>query len=144
MKTPPQHLVLVVAASVVGLVNPASGGEPARLLDGQTFVGKNGEKRQPLDPNEDEEFVFQDGRFTSVSCYPYNFSSGEYSVQRVGDTIHFEAVTTSPTHGQIAWKGIVKGDTAEATFVWTKERWYWNTRREYWFKGVRKDTPASR
>lgn len=133
------YLVPLLVLSLVGWVSPTSGTEPAHLLDGLTFVGKNGEKGQPLDPNEDEEFVFEDGHFTSVSCYPYNFGSGEYSARRVGDTIHFEAVTMSPTHGKIAWTGMVKGNTAEATFVWTKQRWYWNTHREYWFKGVRKE-----
>jgi hypothetical protein len=29
----------------------------------------------------------------------------------------------------------MKGDSMEATFIWTKERWYWDVRREYWFKG---------
>lgn len=139
METRPLHLVLVLAVCLVGLVSPISGAELSHLLDGKTFVGKNGEKGQPLDPNQDEELVFQDGRFTSVSCFPYNFGSSEYSAQVVGDSIHFEAVTMSPSHGKIAWKGIVKDGTAEATFVWTKERWYWNTHREYWFQGVRKE-----
>ena len=133
--TPP----LLLAALLVGLAMPASGVELAHLLDGQTFIGKNGEKGQPLDPNENEEIIFERGRFRSVSCDPYNFGSSEYSAEVVGDSIHFEAVTLSPTHGKMVWKGIVKGNTAQASFVWTKERWYWNTRREYWFEGLRKE-----
>ncbi len=121
------------------LVVPSAWGEASHLLDGTAFVGKNGEKGKPLDPDEDEEMVFQNGQFTSVSCAPYNFGSGEYSTNLVGDRIHFEAVTESPTHGRIVWNGIVDGDTAEATFVWTKERWYWDSRREYWFRGTLKD-----
>jgi len=113
-------------------------GEASNLLDGKAFVGKNGEKGHALDPDEDEEIVFENGRFTSVSCEPYNFGSSEYSTTVVGDAIHFEAVTESPTHGKIAWQGIVEGDKAEMTFVWTKERWYWDTRKEYWFRGTLK------
>ncbi len=120
-------------------VFPVSGvADTGGLLDGMTFVGLNGEKGQSLDPDEKEEMVFQNGRFRSVSCEPYNFSSSPYSAVAVGTAIHFKAVTESPTHGQISWQGVVEGDTAEVTFVWTKQRWYWDTRREYWFRGSRK------
>jgi hypothetical protein len=73
-----------------------------------------------------------------VSCEPYHFGSAEYSTTEVDDAIHFTAVTESPTHGKISWQGVVKGRAAEVSFVWTKERWYWNTRREYWFRGTLK------
>jgi hypothetical protein len=131
-----QSGALLLVCLCIFLVDPAFSDEASRMLDGKAFVGKNGEKGQPLDPDEDEKIVFENGRFTSVSCEPYNFGSSEYSVKVVGDRIHFEAVTESPTHGKIAWKGIVDGDEAEMTFVWTKERWYWDTRREYWFRGA--------
>lgn len=29
-------------------------------------------------------------------------------------------------------------DTIEATNTWTRKRWYWNIKREYWYKGQRK------
>ncbi len=108
------------------------------LLDGMSFVGLNGEAGKPLDPDEHEEITFHDGLFTSVSCEPYHFGSAEYSTTEVDGAIHFTAVTESPTHGKISWQGVVKGRTAEVGFVWTKERWYWNTRREYWFRGTLK------
>jgi hypothetical protein len=127
--------VLAFSAALHGV---AFADERSHLLDGKTFVGKNGEKGRPLDPDEDEEIVFHDGFFTSVSCEPYNFGSGEYSARAVGDTIYFTAVTQSPTHGKIAWQGRVDGDEAEMTFVWTKERWYWNIHKEYWFQGTLK------
>ena len=110
----------------------------SQLLDGKTFTGFNGEKGQDLDPNEAEEIVFDSGRFISTTCNKYNFSDVAYSASEVGDSIHFQAVTFSPTHGKIAWQGVVHGDQAEVTFVWTKERWYWNTHREYWFRGLLK------
>jgi len=114
---------------------PCMSEEAKGVLDGLAFVGLNGEKGGALDPDEDEEIVFSDGMFTSVSCAPYNFNSSEYSANRVGDAIHFSAVTESPTHGKISWQGVVRGDTAKMEFVWTKERWYWDTRKEYWFEG---------
>ena len=109
------------------------------LLDGMTFVGINGEAGKPLDPDEHEELTFHDGLFTSISCAPYNFGSSPYTTRVKDNAIHFSAVTDSPTHGTISWQGVVTGDNAEVTFVWTKERWYWNTRREYWFRGTLKD-----
>lgn len=133
----PQNAIFI-AVLCVCLLNPALAGEASYLLDGKTFIGKNGEKGQALDPHEDEELIFHNGRFKSVSCDPYNFGSSEYSTTVVGNVIHFKALTESPTHGKIVWQGTVDGDTAVVTFVWTKERWYWDIRREYWFKGTLK------
>ena len=123
----------VVALALAGA--PACAGDGTGLLDGQRFVGLNGEQGRALDPDEQEEIVFKDGLFHSVSCDPYRFGSSPYRALKIGDEIHFEAVTTSPTHGRIAWRGIVRGNQADVTFVWTKERWYWNTRKAYWFRG---------
>ena len=107
----------------------------SNLLDGRSFVGKNGEVGQKLAEYEDEEIIFQDGLFTSASCEPYNFGSSPYNTKVVDDKIYFDTVTESPTHGKISWQGVIDGEQVEVTFVWTKERWYWDTRREYWFKG---------
>jgi len=134
-----QHLFIIVAVVCWCLVNSAWAGEGAKLLDGMSFVGKNGEVGKALAENEDEEIIFQDGMFTSVSCEPYNFGSGPYNATVIDDKIHFDAVTVSPTHGKIVWNGVINGDEAEVTFVWTKERWYWDIRREYWFRGKLKE-----
>lgn len=135
MKNELQHGATLIATLYLLLINPAICEEASHLLDGMTFVGNNGEKGHELDPDEYEEITFQNGRFKSISCEPYKFSDSEYSTHIVGNTIQFEAVTTSPSHGKITWQGTVEGDTALVNFVWTKERWYWDTRREYWFKG---------
>jgi len=115
--------------------NPGFAIETANLLDGKTFSGLNGEKGKDLDPEEHEEIVFDNGRFVSTTCYQYNFADAPYIARRVGDSVHFESVTLSPTHGKIVWQGVVTGDKATMTFTWTKERWYWDTHREYWFEG---------
>lgn len=134
-----QHGAIFIAIFFVFLTNPAFAREVSHLLDGMAFVGNNGEKGRELDPEEHEEIIFENGRFRSVSCDPYNFGDSEYSATTVGKAIHFEAETTSPSHGKIVWRGTVNGDTALVTFIWTKERWYWDTRREYWFKGKLKE-----
>ena len=138
MTTVVRDLALLVFLSAVFIVIPSASAETSHLLDGKSFVGKNGEKDRPLDPDEDEEITFQNGLFTSISCEPYNFGSAKYSATLVGAKVHFEAVTHSPTHGQIEWRGVVDDDVAKMTFIWTKKRWYWDIRREYWFEGVLK------
>lgn len=129
------YITLVIAILWVVMTHATLAGEAAHRLDGMTFVGNNGEKGRALDPDEHEEIVFEKGRFRSVSCEPYHFGDSAYSTQVIGETIHFEAITTSPSHGKIVWRGTVEGDTARVSFVWTKERWYWNIHREYWFQG---------
>jgi hypothetical protein len=121
------------------MVSPAWAGEKSNLLDGKSYVGKNGEVGQKLAEYEDEEILFQDGLFTSASCEPYNFGSSPYNTKVVGDKIHFDAVTESPSHGKISWHGVIDAEDVDVTFVWTKERWYWDTRREYWFRGKLKE-----
>ena len=130
--------ILIISTCLILFVHPVLALELSHLLDGKTFTGFNGEKGQELDPNEEEEIVFDNGRFVSTTCNKYNFSDVAYFAEKAGDGIHFEAVTLSPTHGKIEWQGVVQGNQADVTFVWTKERWYWNTHREYWFKGFLK------
>jgi len=129
------HMALIAMVASFFLVDSSWAEERSSLLDGKSFVGKNGEVGKDLAEYEDEEIVFENGMFTSVSCDPYNFGSSPYNANAVGGKIHFDAVTQSPTHGKISWTGIIDGDQAEVKFVWTKERWYWDIRREYWFKG---------
>ena len=130
--------ILIITTCFILFVNPVLALETSHLLDGKMFTGFNGEKDQELDPDEAEEIVFDNGRFVSTTCNKYNFSDVAYSASKIGDSIHFQAVTLSPTYGKITWQGVVHGDQADVTFVWTKERWYWNTHREYWFKGFLK------
>jgi len=42
----------------------------------------------------------------------------------------------SEEHGLIVYTGSVRGEQMDATYIWTKKRWYWNVRREFWFKGM--------
>jgi len=105
----------------------------SHLLDGKSYVGQNGSKGMPA--HHPDELIFANGQFHSTSCDPYGFGTGTYKTELSGGNVTFEAITQSPTHGQISWRGVVTGDTLDATMIWTKERWYWDTRNEYWFKG---------
>lgn len=118
-------LLNVIVASVAAL--PAAA-EPSHLLDGKTFRGQNGEKGNKANRNDD--LIFKNGKFVSTSRYDYDFKSGDDTTTVEGDAVHFEAVTISPKRGKLSWKGTVKNNKMEATFVWTKERWCWDLRRE--------------
>jgi len=109
----------------------------SNLLDGKTFVAQSGEKRKPA--SNKDTFVFRDGRFLSVGCNPWGFGDAPYRATDDGTAIRFHAETHSPTHGTMVWDGIVKGDAIEATNLWTRERWYWKIKREYWYRGQLKE-----
>lgn len=109
----------------------------SHLLDGKKFIGPTGEKGKKV--HHEDVLSFSDGKFTSSACFQYGFKGGPYKTTIDGDAIHFLAETISPTHGKMVWQGILKGDTLEVTYNWTKERWLWTTYREYWFKGTLKE-----
>lgn len=106
---------------------------PSSSLDGMTFVAQSGEKGKQA--SNKDSIVFRNGRFLSEGCNPYGFGSAPYQATNDGATVRFHAETHSPTHGNMVWDGIVRGDTIEATNTWTRKRWYWNITREYWYKG---------
>jgi len=108
------------------------------ILDGRTFIGLSGEM---LDNSKTkEELQFNNGELFSVQCAQWDFSAANYTAKKDGDTITFSATTTSPKGGQIKWQGTIQGNTINATFTWTKERWWWTDAKiAYWFKGELKD-----
>jgi len=120
--------VVLSAAKGGEVVSAASG-----ILDGKKFVGPTGEKGKKVD--HEDVLSFSGGTFTSSACFPYGFKGGPYTATVEGDSIHFQAVTVSPTHGKMEWKGTLKDGTLDVTYSWTKERWLWTTFREYWFTG---------
>jgi len=109
--------------------------DAAIALEGKVFVGHTGPLNGPV--NGEDEIVFRNGRFLSTACDKWGFESAAYTVTVQPDGIHFISITKSPKHGQIQWQGVVKGDTMTATYLWTKERWYWfDAREERWFEGT--------
>jgi len=106
------------------------------LLDGKTFVAQSGEKGKQA--SNKDTIVFRGGRFLSEGCSPFGFKDAPYQTTGDGATVRFHAETHSPTHGKMVWDGIVKDDAIEATSIWTRERWYWKIKKEYWFRGQMK------
>jgi hypothetical protein len=120
----------------VGTAAPPSAVPALSSLDGRTFVTQSGEKgKQAI---KKDTFVFRDGRFLSEACTPYGFGDAPYQATVDGATVRFHAETLSPTHGKMVWDGIVKDNAIEATSIWTRDRWYWKIKKEYWFRGQMK------
>lgn len=151
MRAPPSPssslaAVVMVLFSVTAMVaGAASGAESVAAtqsappvpsaLDGKTFVAQSGEKGKQA--GSKDTIVFRNGRFLSEGCTPFGFGDAPYRATVDGAAIRFHAETRSPTHGTMVWDGIVRGDAIEGTYLWTRERWYWNIKREYWYKGQR-------
>lgn len=109
-------------------------------LDGKAFVADAGLKGKAADEKGDV-ISFAGGQFHSSTCDQYGYSKAAYRATPAGGTILFEAETTSEKDGRLAWKGEVKGDTIEGTFVHYRKGWLLNPNpepREHWFKGQAK------
>jgi hypothetical protein len=106
-------------------------------LDGRVFVADAGEKGKAADEKSDV-ITFADGTFHSSSCDQYGYSRGEYKATGSADAIAFEAQTQSEKDGRLVWKGTVRGDVIEGTFVHYRKGWLLNPNPEpveHWFKG---------
>ena len=123
-----------VAADAAASQGAVPAGSP---LDGMTFVTQSGEKGKAA--SNKDTIVFRDGRFLSENCTPYGFRDAPYQATVDGAAVRFHAETHSPTHGTMVWDGTVKDNVIEATSIWTRERWYWKIKREYWFRGAQKE-----
>ncbi len=120
-------------------VIPLASAQPAPL-DGRAFVADAGPKGQAADEKGDV-ITFAGGRFHSAICDQYGYSKAAYRASPAGDAIRFEAETTSEKDGRLVWKGEVKGDTIEGTFVHYRKGWFLNPNpepQEHWFKGQAK------
>jgi hypothetical protein len=82
------------------------------------FVGDLGEKGKAADERNDM-ISFANGQFHSAACDKWNFSKAKYTATKAGDAIAFEAETVSDSDGRMVWRGTVKGDELEGTFVTT-------------------------
>jgi len=124
------------AAAEDSAINTQDAVAASHILDGKQFIGPTGEKGKKV--HHEDVLSFRNGMFTSSECFQYGFKGGPYTTAIAGDRIHFQAITISPTHGKMEWKGTLQGNTLEVSYAWTKERWFWTTNREYWFKGTLK------
>ena len=126
-------LSMVLCAVLFSISRDVSAGQGP--LDGKTFVVETGEKGKS--GGDKDTLVFKDGNFHSTACDQYGFGDGAYTSTVNGDTIQFEAVTTSPTKGKMTWKGTVQGDRIEVGYVWLDASHCTSPTRSLWRNGRR-------
>jgi hypothetical protein len=110
------------------------------MLDGRVFVADAGEKGKAADEKGDI-ITFSDGKFHSSACDQYGYGKGNYKASTQGDAIAFEAETVSEKDGRLVWKGSIRGEQIEGTFVHYRKGGFFNPNPapvEHWFKGKAK------
>jgi hypothetical protein len=119
---------------------PAGALAQAAVLDGKVFVADAGLKGKEADEKGDV-ITFKDGKFHSSACDQWGYGKGAYRTTAASDGMSFEAETTSEKDGRLVWKGTVRGDAIEGTFVHYRKGWLLNPNpepQEHWFKGKAK------
>jgi hypothetical protein len=134
------HRCLPTAFLAMALAMPASALAQAPALDGKAFVAEAGMKGKDADEKGDV-ITFKDGKFHSSACDQWGYGKGAYRASAAGEAVSFEAETASEKDGRIVWKGTVRGDAIEGTFVHYRKGWLLNPNpepQEHWFKGKAK------
>jgi hypothetical protein len=124
----------VLLAAALGIAAPASAQTAA--LDGRVFVADAGHKGKAAD--EKDVITFADGKIHSSICDQYGYDKGAYKATKAGDAVEFEAVTVSEKYGRNVWKGTVRGNEIEGTFLFYPKPGFFNKNpapEEHWFKG---------
>jgi hypothetical protein len=103
------------------------------ILDGKTFVGKNGEIGKS--GSEDDEIKFENGKFLSIGCAKYGFGDAEYTTKVDGGRIFFTADIYSDKYGRITYSGAVNSNDLNATFIWFEKGKYGTPEQIKWWKG---------
>ncbi len=110
-------------------------GQATSLLDGQVFSGKFGIVGK--DALGEDTWVFEKGTFLSKSCEQCGFPQSPYWVRFENGEMVFKTETRCPvTDATIIWKGTIKDERISGIYTWTKKRWYWTVKKEFWFAGT--------
>ena len=104
------------------------------MLDGKTFVGKNGHLGK--DGSGSDEVKFEKGKFESIGCSTkFGFSDADYTTKVDGDRVFFTADIYSDKYGRMTYSGFVKGNDISANYFWYEKGKYDNPEQVKWFKG---------
>lgn len=110
-----RHVLLLAA----GALWTATAGAQTGPLDGRRFDGVFLPRGKTS--GDADTLLFQGGRFHSKACDRYGYTDAPYRVAPAGDAIAFEAETESPKYGRLVWRGVVRGDTLNATATMVRE-----------------------
>jgi hypothetical protein len=107
-------MTLVACAALSATARAQSG-----QLDGRRFEGVFLERGKTS--GDADTLLFQGGRFRSTACDRYGYSDAPYRLIPAGDALTFEAETTSPKHGKLVWRGMIRGDYLNATATMVRD-----------------------
>ena len=131
--------IAAAALALAALATPIAYAQKA-ALDGRAFVADAGIKGKEADEKGDV-LTFADGKFHSSACDKYGYGKGEYKATKVGEVVEFEATTLSEKYGRNVWKGTIRGNDIEGTFLFHPKPGFFNKNpapEEHWFKGKAK------
>lgn len=104
------------------------------VLDGQVFKGEIGDNNEP--PFSEDVWIFEEGKFASKACRECR--KNNYWLRSENGGIRFRVETDCPDTGAtLVYTGLVKDDRIEGTFTWTRDRWYGDIEKKFWFEGKR-------
>lgn len=132
--------IFSVAAVFIAMLFATPATAQTAALEGKAFVAEAGEKGKNADEKGDI-ITFKDGKFHSSACDQYGYGKGNYKSTASADGISFEAETTSEKDGRLVWKGVVRGDVIEGTFIHHRKPGFFSSNPapiEHWFKGKAK------
>ena len=108
------------------------------MLDGKTFVGKNGHLGK--DGSGKDEIKFENGKFASITCSTkYGFGNADYTTKIDGNKVFFTADIYSDKYGRMTYSGFVKGNDISANYFWYDKGKYEKPEQVKWFKGSIKE-----
>lgn len=139
------RMLLCLCLLVLFGIVPAAGAESVvkGALDGRSFVVERGRMGEP--PFGQDLYIFQGGRFRSVSCDRFG-CEGPYTSSVNGDAVIFAADLESADHGTMHWEGMVRDDDIEVRYTVTgPPRWYERSPgpAKYWGRSVPVTSPGN-
>ena len=132
-----RSLLVSMLASVIAITAPLTTAQTP-TLDGKVFIADAGEKGKAADEKSDL-ITFSEGKFHSSLCDKYGYGKGDYKAIALGDAMVFEVETSSAKDGRLVWKGTVRGNQIEGTFIHYRKGSFFNSNPgpvEHWFKGT--------
>lgn len=132
-----RSLLLSVLASFIVVTAPLTMAQTP-TLDGKVFIADAGEKGKAADEKSDV-ITFSEGKFHSSLCDQYGYGKGDYKATALGDAMVFDVETSSAKDGRLVWKGTVRGNQIEGTFVHYRKGGLFNSNPapvEHWFRGA--------
>ena len=114
-------LLIIIIFLLTGFVFSCSATDTTGpLLDGKSFTVITSPNGNPAESML-EKITFENGRCDNNNCHLWGFGDGNYSATAMGDSIIFNATTTSTKEGTMVWNGTVKGETLSGKMTWSKQ-----------------------